>query len=64
MEVIQYINGLPESNIKPNDIPILHIHLITKEKFQAWLDRDKGPAPQHGKGRWPWGQSLLPNPAI
>lgn len=46
MEVIQYVKGLPDSEVEPNNVPILLVHLITREEFKARLARDEGRASQ------------------
>ena len=44
MKVIQYINGLPKSGVKPNDISVLLVHLVAQKQLHAGLARDEGQA--------------------
>ena len=64
MEVVEYVEDLPDPGVEPNDVPVLLEHLVAGEEFDARLAWDKRAASQEGYGGRPRGQPLPPGQAV
>ena len=64
MEVVEYVEDLPDPGVEPNDVPVLLEHLVAGEEFDARLARDERAATQQGDRGRPRGQPLPPGQAV